>query len=102
ARRVGVGTFALLTFALVAQSWHELEHVAKIVEYIQLGHKNGTGGILGIGPGALHPTFNLVLLHFSYNTLAYTPALLAFLRLGFHRPILDGLAARRIARSQSR
>jgi hypothetical protein len=101
-RRVGAAPFALLTFALVAQSWHELEHVAKIVEYIQLGHRNGTGGILGIGPGALRPTFNLVLLHFSYNTLAYTPALLAFLRLGFHHPILDGLAARRMAWSQAR
>jgi hypothetical protein len=102
ARRHGALVFALLTFALVAQSWHELEHVAKIVEYFQLDKKNGTGGILGIGPGALCPTFNLVLLHFSYNTLAYTPALLAFLRLGFHGPVLDGLAAYRVAWSHGR
>jgi hypothetical protein len=92
ARRMGIQVFALLTFAVIAQSWHEAEHVAKIVEYFQLGHRNGTGGILGIGPGAFHPTFNLVLLHFAYNTVAYTPALLAFLRLGYHRPVLNGLA----------
>jgi hypothetical protein len=91
ARRVGIRVFGLLTFAVVAQTWHEAEHVAKIVEYFQLGHRNGTGGILGIGRGAIYPTFNLVLLHFAYNTVAFTSAFLAFLRLGFHRPVLNGL-----------
>jgi hypothetical protein len=93
-RRYGTLTFTLLTFSVVAQCWHELEHVAKIVEYFQLGHQNGTGGILGIGPGSLRPTFNLVLLHFTYNTVAFTPALIVFFRLGFHRPTVERLVER--------
>jgi hypothetical protein len=93
-QRYGTLVFALVTFSLVARTWHETEHVAKMVEYFQLGHQNGSGGILGIGPGAIRPTFNLVLLHFTYNTVAFTPALAAFIRLGFHRPALTGLAAR--------
>jgi hypothetical protein len=93
-QRSGTLVFALLTLSLVAQTWHETEHIAKMVEYFRLGHQNGTGGILGIGPGAIRPTFNLVVLHFTYNTVAFTPALAAFLRLGYHRPALTGLTAR--------
>ena len=67
----------LLTFALAFQMWHELEHVFKVVQYVALG-VNGTGGIFGRGPGALVPVVPIPLLHFAYNTVAYLPALAAF------------------------
>jgi len=67
----------LLTFALAFQMWHELEHVFKLTQYFAL-HANGTGGILGQGPGAIAPLFPIPLLHLVYNTVAYVPALIAF------------------------
>jgi hypothetical protein len=80
-RRVGQAVVALLTFALVFQGFHVLEHVAKMVQYLQLSFRNGTGGILGEGPGALVPLFPIPLLHLVYNAIAYVPAVLAFLLL---------------------
>lgn len=70
----------LVTFALAFQMWHELEHVFKLVQYLVLD-TNGTGGILGRGPGALLPLFPIPLLHLGYNTIAYLPALIAFIAL---------------------
>lgn len=58
--------------------WHELEHVFKLTQYFAL-HLNGTGGILGQGPGAIAPVFPIPLLHLAYNTVAYLPALAAFM-----------------------
>lgn len=70
----------LLTFALAFQMWHELEHVFKLVQYVALG-VNGTGGIFGQGPGAVLPLLPIPLLHLAYNTVAYLPALAAFVLL---------------------
>lgn len=70
----------LVTFALSFQMWHELEHVFKLVQYLVLG-VNGTGGILGQGPAGLVPLFPIPLLHLAYNSIAYLPALAAFLVL---------------------
>lgn len=75
--RLGTG---LLTFALSFQMWHELEHVFKLVQYVALG-VNGTGGIFGQGPGGLFPLVPIPLLHLGYNTVAYVPALAAFVFL---------------------
>ena len=44
ARRYGSMVFGGLTFALVFQSWHEVEHVFKLAQYFALG-VNGTGGV---------------------------------------------------------
>lgn len=70
----------LVTFALAFQMWHELEHVFKLTQYLAL-HASGTGGILGQGPGAIAPLFPIPLLHLAYNTVAYVPALAAFILL---------------------
>ena len=83
ARRYGRLVFGLFTFALVFQSWHEVEHVFKIAQYLTLG-VNGTGGILGQGPGGLVRLFPIPLLHFAYNTIAFLPALVAFFVLRGH------------------
>ena len=79
-RRHGRLIFGLLTFALVFQSWHEVEHVFKLAQYVAL-HVNGTGGIFGQGPGAVMPLVPIPLLHLAYNTIAYVPALLVFFAL---------------------
>ena len=50
--------------------WHLVEHVVKLLQYLQTG-RNGTPGILGAA-------FNLPLLHLAYNTLVYAPLLAAF------------------------
>lgn len=68
----------LLTFALAFQMWHELEHVFKLTQFVALGGLNGTGGIFGIGPGAIAPLFPIPLLHLAYNTASYVPTLVAF------------------------
>lgn len=70
----------LVTFSLAFQMWHELEHVFKLVQYLVLG-ANGTGGILGRGPAGLVPLFPIPILHLGYNTVAYLPALVAFIAL---------------------
>src|SRR5713226_7962891 len=70
----------LVTFALAFQMWHELEHVFKLTQYFAL-HVNGTGGIFGQGPGAVALLFPIPLLHLAYNTIAYIPALAAFILL---------------------
>lgn len=80
-RAVGPLVTALVTFALAFQMWHELEHVFKLVQYVALG-VNGTGGIFGQGPGAVFPLVPIPLLHLAYNTVAYVPALAAFVILG--------------------
>lgn len=69
-----------VTFALAFQMWHELEHVFKLTQYLAL-QVNGTGGILGQGPGGLIPLFPIPVLHLVYNTVAYVPALAAFILL---------------------
>jgi len=80
---------ATLTFTLLFQAFHVLEHVIKMVQYIQLGFQNGTGGILGMGPGGLAPLFPIPLLHLAYNAITYFPSVLAFTLLRPRPPVED-------------
>ena len=89
--RVGTLAYALMTFAVVFQSWHELEHIVKLVQYYQLGYINNVGGILAIGPGAILPLFNNVWLHFWYNTIAYLPIAVAYFASGVNRQLATDL-----------
>lgn len=66
----------LLVLALSLQTWHEFDHILKMIQYLQL-HVNGTGGVFGLGPGALVPLFSLPWLHLAYNTASFLPALIA-------------------------
>lgn len=67
----------LLGLALFAQSYHALEHVVKIAQFLETG-RNGTPGILG-------NWLPVVWLHFAFNTLIYAPVVAAFFLGGFHR-----------------
>jgi hypothetical protein len=76
--RVGRAIYVLLTFTLLFQGFHVVDHVVKLVQYLQFGFQNGTGGILGTGTGGLAPLFPVPLLHLAYNAIGYLPAMLAF------------------------
>ncbi len=79
--------FWLMTFVLAFQTYHVTEHLFKMAQFIQTG-MNGTPGILG-------NVFNLVWLHFTYNTIEYTPVLAAYFLGGFHGVAMAALRRRR-------
>jgi len=79
--------FWLMTFVFVFQSYHVTEHFFKIAQFLQTG-MNGTPGILG-------NFFNLVWLHFTYNTIEYLPVLAAYFVGGFHRVAMAALRRQR-------
>ena len=76
-----------MTFVFVFQSYHVTEHFFKIAQFLQTG-MNGTPGILG-------NVFNLVWLHFTYNTIEYLPVLAAYFVGGFHRVAMAALRRQR-------
>jgi hypothetical protein len=73
-----------MTFGLIFEGYHFVEHVFKIVQFLDTG-MNGTPGILG-------HFFNLVWLHFVYNTIAYVPLLMVFFIDGYHRSAMAGVS----------
>src|SRR5205085_5049059 len=83
--RRGMAAWWLLVVAMLLQSYHVLEHVFKIVQFIDTG-RNGTPGILG-------NAFDLVWLHFTFNTITLLPLIAAFFLGGFHRNIGADLRA---------
>ncbi len=91
-REFGTLVFTLMTFAVVWQSWHEIEHVVKMIQWYTLGYNNAVGGILAIGPGAILPIFNNMWLHFWYNTIAYVPIAIAYFASGMHRRLGSDLS----------
>jgi hypothetical protein len=81
----------LLSGALLVQGYHLVEHIFKIVQYLDIG-RNGTPGILG-------NALDLVWLHFSFNTIEMAALLAAFVAGRFYREAGADLRAlgRRIA-----
>lgn len=69
--------FWFMAFALHFQVYHFVEHVFKIAQFIDTG-RNGTPGIIG-------NFFNIVWVHFFYNTIEYIPIVLAFVIDGYHK-----------------
>lgn len=72
--RVVIG---LMTFTVVFQTYHVIEHSFKIAQFIDTG-MNGTPGILGA-------SLNIVWLHFILNGVVTLPILLAFYFGRFYR-----------------
>jgi hypothetical protein len=63
-----------LSAAVAVQGYHAVEHVAKIDQWLSNGHMSPTPGILG-------KHFQLVELHFTFNTVVFVLALAAFLEV---------------------
>ena len=78
-------TFWLMTFVLLFEGYHVLEHVVKMAQFLETG-MNGTPGIVG-------QFVNLVWLHFTYNTVAYLPLLVVFFSDGYHRVVGEVLSS---------
>ena len=76
------GLTAVFLATLLLQSYHQVEHSVKLVQFINT-NMHGTLGILGAH-------FDLVLLHFVLNTLVYVPLLILFFGAGFHKRLLPG------------
>ena len=69
--RVSNRPTALLVAAGAVQSWHTVEHVAKVSQHVITGQK--------VNPGLLGDYFNLYWFHFTINLAVYVPCLLAAL-----------------------
>ncbi|HEY3082621.1 MAG TPA: FG-GAP-like repeat-containing protein [Chloroflexota bacterium] len=67
----------LLSATLLVQGYHVVEHLFKIVQYLDTG-RNGTPGILG-------NAFDLVWLHFTFNTIEMAGLVAAFVAGRFYR-----------------
>ncbi len=79
-RKSHPAAFYLLTFSVLFQCWHNIEHIFKMEQFITSGN-NGTPGILG-------DTFNLVWLHFTYNMVVFVPFVAAFFIESYHREVM--------------
>jgi hypothetical protein len=66
---------SFLSAAVAVQGYHAVEHVAKIDQWLENGHKSPTPGILG-------KHLELVELHFALNTIVFLLAFAAFLEVG--------------------
>ncbi len=77
-RWTGLTVVCLVT--LLIQSYHQVEHSVKLVQFLH-NNMQGTLGILGAN-------FDLVLLHFTINALVYLPLVILFFGAGFHKRLL--------------
>ena len=59
--------YGLVTFVLLFQSWHFIEHAVKLDQHF-------VDGCISC-PGILGYYFNVILLHFTYNAIVYLPLL---------------------------
>ena len=74
-RWTGLTTVCLVT--LLIQSYHQVEHSVKLVQFLNT-NMQGTLGILG-------SHFDLILLYFTINALVYLPLVILFFGAGFHQ-----------------
>lgn len=62
--------YGLVTFVLVFQSWHFIEHAVKLDQH-------SVNGCVSC-PGILGHYFDVILLHFTYNAVVYVPLVVVF------------------------
>jgi hypothetical protein len=62
--------YGLVTFVLVFQSWHFIEHAVKLDQHFVYGCISC--------PGILGHYFDVILLHFTYNAIVYVPLVVVF------------------------
>ena len=78
--RCWTGLTVVCLVTLLIQSYHQVEHSVKLVQFLHT-NMQGTLGILGAH-------FDLVLLHFTINALVYLPLVILFFGAGFHKRLL--------------
>ena len=71
----------ILTLTVALQSYHQVEHTVKLVQFIQT-NVQGTPGIFG-----LYFDFDGVIFHFIMNTLVFLPGVVVFYCAGLHRQL---------------
>lgn len=85
-RRVAPWAAGAIGAAVLIQSYHAVEHVAKLDQWFANGHHSPTPGILGRGLGPPEPgSFSLIELHFILNTAVFICVLIGYFGLGFGR-----------------
>ena len=67
--------YGLVTFVLVFQSWHFIEHAVKLEQHF-------VNGCISC-PGILGYYYDPILLHFAYNTIVYVPLIVVFVILQY-------------------
>ena len=67
--------YGLVTFVLVFQSWHFVEHAVKLEQHFVKGCVSC--------PGILGYYFDPILLHFTYNTIVFVPLIFVFMVLQY-------------------
>ena len=67
--------YGLVTFVLVFQSWHFIEHAVKLEQHF-------VNGCISC-PGILGYYFDPILLHFAYNTIVCLPLIVVFVILQY-------------------
>jgi hypothetical protein len=85
-RRAHPWAVGALTAGVLIQSYHAVEHVAKLDQWFANGHHSPTPGILGqrLGPPEAN-AFSLIELHFLFNTTVFLLVLAGYFGLGFAR-----------------
>jgi hypothetical protein len=85
-RRAHPWAVGALTAGIIIQSYHVVEHVAKLDQWFANGHHSPTPGILGQGLSMPEAhAFSLVELHFLFNTTVFLLVLAGYFGLGFGR-----------------
>jgi hypothetical protein len=85
-RRAHPWALGALGAGMLIQSYHVVEHVAKLDQWFASGHKSPTPGILGqhVGAPEAH-SFSLIELHFIFNTTVFIGVVVGYFGLGFAR-----------------
>jgi hypothetical protein len=85
-RRAHPWAVGALAAGILVQSYHGVEHVAKLDQWFANGHHSPTPGILGQGLSTPEAgAFSLVELHFLFNTTVFLLVLAGYFGLGFGR-----------------
>ena len=85
-RLAAPGAWTLLAFGIAVQSYHVVEHVAKLDQWLDNGHRAPTPGLLGMPLAAADGrNFSLVELHFVFNSVVFVAVVAAYVGFRVHR-----------------
>jgi nitrous oxidase accessory protein NosD len=85
-RRAAPWAVGAVAAGILIQTYHAVEHVAKLHQWFVSGHHSPTPGIVGKGLGPPEPSsFSLIEFHFILNTAVFICILVGYFGLGFGR-----------------